>query len=180
MLTSLIQQAQSGDNESMEKLLIQFQPLLKKYAYKLHYEDSLNDLVLFFIELILSLPSSLLKQDSDGKTINYIAVSIKNHYCHLVKRRIDEKNEICFSQLNDEQSYYINSCLTMPDSFEAETVFSIIKKILTQREFEIIIYIYYFNYSSADIARVKNVSRQSVNQIKKRALSKLKKNLQKE
>ena len=40
MLKDTIAAAQQNDEESLLALIEKFKPLLKKYAYKLHYEDS--------------------------------------------------------------------------------------------------------------------------------------------
>ena len=40
MLKDTIAAAQRNDEESLLALIEKFKPLLKKYAYKLHYEDS--------------------------------------------------------------------------------------------------------------------------------------------
>ena len=50
-LTERILKAKSEKDE-MLSLLRQFDPLLKKYAHELRYEDAYNDLQLCFIELI--------------------------------------------------------------------------------------------------------------------------------
>ena len=49
MLKDTIAAAQRNDEESLLALIEKFKPLLKKYAYKLHYEDSFFDLQLDFI-----------------------------------------------------------------------------------------------------------------------------------
>jgi len=47
---------QNGNNEHVEELIEKFSPLLKKYAYKLKYEDALSDLILIFIETLNKIP----------------------------------------------------------------------------------------------------------------------------
>lgn len=55
MLCELINSVQSNDKNAMTELIGRFQPLLKKYAAKLNYEDAYEDLVLYYIGLIKSL-----------------------------------------------------------------------------------------------------------------------------
>ena len=52
MLKDTIAAAQRNDEESLLALIEKFKPLLKKYAYKLHYEDSFYDLQLDFIQIV--------------------------------------------------------------------------------------------------------------------------------
>lgn len=52
MLKDTIAAAQRNDEESLLALIEKFKPLLKKYAYKLHYEDSFFDLQLDFIQIV--------------------------------------------------------------------------------------------------------------------------------
>ena len=54
MLRDLVKKAQGNDKEAMLKLIEQFVPLLRKYSRKLNYEDSYEEMTLFFIELIKS------------------------------------------------------------------------------------------------------------------------------
>jgi DNA-directed RNA polymerase specialized sigma subunit len=52
MICRLLARAQQGDDEAMLELINRFQPLLKKYAKKLRYDDAYEDCLLFFIELV--------------------------------------------------------------------------------------------------------------------------------
>lgn len=51
MLSEAIASAQHNNPDSLLALIEKFKPLLKKYAYKLHYEDAYYDLQLDFIIL---------------------------------------------------------------------------------------------------------------------------------
>lgn len=55
MLDETIASAQHNNSESLLALIEKFKPLLKKYAYKLHYEDAYYDLQLDFIQIILTI-----------------------------------------------------------------------------------------------------------------------------
>ena len=48
MLDETIASAQHNNSESLLALIEKFKPLLKKYAYKLHYEDAYYDLQLLY------------------------------------------------------------------------------------------------------------------------------------
>lgn len=177
MLQELITDAQSGNKQSMEELILKFQPLIRKYAYKLNYEDSENDLILFFIELIRVFPKEILNAADEGKIISYIFVSIKNQYNHLIKDLIRRKNEICLSQLSEEQNHFLESRLASDYEEPLERIFSGLSTILLPSELRIIIQIYYLGYSAAEIAREGSYTRQAVNQLKQRALKKIREHL---
>ena len=55
MLSEAIASAQHNNPDSLLALIEKFKPLLKKYAYKLHYEDAYYDLQLDFIQIVLSI-----------------------------------------------------------------------------------------------------------------------------
>ena len=41
-----------NDSEQMYQLIKKFDPLIRKYSYRLRYEDAYSDIVLLFIEKI--------------------------------------------------------------------------------------------------------------------------------
>lgn len=173
MLCEWIKAAQAGDKESINKLIEKFQPLLRKYAYKLSYEDAYEDLLLYFIELILSLKSSILSNTNDARLVSYISKGVQNQYCHFIKKYIDSKNELQFSQLSEEQLHCIQQNLSTEDK-ETTLPFEILNTILTPKETTTILAIYYYGYTSAELAKRYHLTRQAVNQLKQRALKKLK------
>lgn len=174
MLCTLTAKAKAGDENAMLQLINQFQPLLHKYSYKLGYEDAYNDLVLFFVELIHKIPEKIIISSKEGIIVTYFATCLKHHYYYLLKHNIFYINEIDISQLSTEQMHYLESLLSSSEQTN-ENIFGILENCLTKNELRIIILIYYYGYSSAEIARSKKITRQAVNQLKKRALKKIKK-----
>ena len=69
MIIDKIKCAQAGNQEAMLDLINKFMPLLKKYCYKLGYEDSLEDLQLEFITLIFTFKTDNLRDKSDGAVV---------------------------------------------------------------------------------------------------------------
>ena len=69
VICNLIKQAKNGDKSCMEKLIATFIPLIKKYSYKLNYEDAENDLIISLLQLIYDMPLS----NNDGQAVNYIS-----------------------------------------------------------------------------------------------------------
>ena len=66
MLSEAISSAQHNNPDSLLALIEKFKPLLKKYAYKLHYEDAYYDLQLDFIQIVLSINLDAQNQNSEA------------------------------------------------------------------------------------------------------------------
>lgn len=173
MLYDLISGAQNGDKDAMVKLIDRFQPLLKKYAAKLRYEDAYEDTVLFFIEFIKCFNLKSMNSLKDEVIVSYINTSIINFYNKKIQKLIERKKEIVISDLTREQAYYTEVRLAKEDKTDIFVEWGFEKK-LNQNEYRIIYMVYIEGYSVAEIVRTSNKSRQAVNQIKRRALKKLK------
>lgn len=172
MLCDLVVMAQKGDKDAMLELINKFTPLLKKYAVKLGYEDADADIVLYYIELIKAINLSRLTCQNDEVIVSYINRSIINFYKKGIKKRIEAKREILLSELTEEQVYCIEAQNAKRDKYNLVHEIGM-KEILNQTEYQLICLIYYEGYTTAEIARIENKSRQAVNQLKQRALKKL-------
>ena len=177
LLKELIKKAKEGNKESMLELINKFEPLLKKYAKKLNYDDAINDLIVYFIELIKKINLDSLQGTSDGYIVAYIRTSEYNHYIYKLKEIISRKDEILFTNLSDSQKYFIEAEMATYDDLTNNLSELYLDKLLNDFEYRIIIMIFSKGYSSAEIARIFGTSRQSVNQTKNRALKKIKVNL---
>ncbi|AGC67701.1 RNA polymerase sigma factor, sigma-70 family [Thermoclostridium stercorarium subsp. stercorarium DSM 8532] len=174
MTIDIIAKLQNGNGNAAIVLINKFNPLLKKYAYKLNYEDAYNDLLADLISLLNNLQISNIKNQREESIVSYIRTSIHSFY---VKRLIQIKrlrNISLYSQLNDKERYYIESLPSTTDVY-SDCELHYIKKILTKQEFKIIYMIYFLGYTVTEIAKSQNVSRQAVNQMKNRVLKKLRK-----
>lgn len=80
MTKDLIIQSHAGDGSSTLKLIDKFNPLLKKYTYKLNYEDAYNDLLFDFLKFLNTIPLDSIRNPNEGILINYIKKSIHNSY----------------------------------------------------------------------------------------------------
>ena len=174
MIKELIISAQKKNNDAMMSLINNFQPLLKKYSRKLNIEDSYPDLLLYFVELIQSMDISKLKSSTDAVIVTYISRSVYNHYCHILKNIIYLKQEIVMSALTCEQTYLLQNKISSKDPQDIFVELNL-QEHLTPKENMIIYLIFIKGYSSEDIAKKNNQSRQSINQTKKRALKKIEK-----
>lgn len=55
-LCDLILKAKSGDRNAMMEIIERFTPIIKKYSYKLNYEDTEQDLILNLIQAVYKMP----------------------------------------------------------------------------------------------------------------------------
>lgn len=175
MLVNRIIEVQSGSDEACLKLIRQFNPLLKKYARKLSYDDAYNDLLVEFLSLIKNLNINRLHNHSAGVIVAYISKSMYSSYLHLSKAKHKYIQKIMpLSALSEEEQYYVEVSLSSLDNYDILQILDQ-EMILNQHEIYIIYMIYFFGFPSSEIAQKLGVSRQSVNQTKVRALKKIKK-----
>ena len=97
-MVKLIILAKQKDQEAILKLIDKFNPLLKKYAYLLKYEDALQDLIIFFIDLLYKIPDSLLQNYNEGKIVVYIEKSVKHQYVYMSKKICRSNKTTCNSE----------------------------------------------------------------------------------
>lgn len=169
MLTTLITEAQSGNQDAMMQLITQFQPLLRKYSRRLNYEDSDNDLILLFIESIMRTNINSIKQKSEGALVSYIVKAVYHSYCILIKQAVAHRAApYSLEELTDGQ-FFSSSMYHSPVQHHLDFP----KGILTQREELILKQLYESELSVSEIAQVYHISRQAINQSKLRAESKL-------
>lgn len=177
MLYELIQNAQKGNKEAMLELINRFSPLFKKYAKKLNYEDAYEDIVLYFIKLVKIFKLSEMKNSEEAAIVSYINIAVVNFYHKSVYKAVKDKKEIAISVLTEEQRYYIESLLVKSDVPDILLELKG-KDFLDEKEYKLLSMIYVEDYSVAEIARMYNKTRQSVNQMKQRILKKLRKVMQ--
>lgn len=164
---------QSRDSDSTLKLIEKFNPILKKYAYRLYYEDAYNDLLVDFIELLFNINLEKMQNKDDGCLISYLTTSIHNSYIKKLIKIKQLRNFTIYSDLTEKELYYIDSLTATNDTY-VNTDFDLLRKLLTNPEFIIIKMIFYGGYSVAETAGALGITRQAVNQMKNRALKKLK------
>ena len=165
--------AAQKDKVALLELVTRFTPLLKKYANLLRYEDAYFDLQLDFIELISNFKLDKMLKTDNGALLSYIKKAIYNQYIKRSKANNEYLiNNNTISDMSDEQVAVISIKFSVVDNYDV-MCFKEYKDYLTQQEFEVILLIFYFGYEVSEIARNKKVSRQAINQLKNRALSKL-------
>lgn len=173
MLLEELNHAQSGDDQAMLNLISKFLPLIKKYGRRLGYEVAANDLIADFIEFISEWNLNNFHQSSDGAAVKYIAQSLYHIYLKRLKFQIEiEPKCISMEELTPGQLNVLSAKTATWDKYTLSTV--IPDGLLTPREFFILSEIYEKGTPVASLAKSLRVSRQNVNQIKKKAVAKLK------
>lgn len=169
MIIDDIRSGQRGNQSAVLRLINGFSPTLKKYAHKLKTEDAYFDLQAEFIELILYLDCNKLRNTSDGAMVKYLSQSIYHAYIKLLRQLIDNNvPTISVDELTDNILY--QSPTTHENCFDS---YDIPPDLLTSQEADVFYQICILGYSASELARKKGVSRQSINQAKQRAISKL-------
>lgn len=91
MIIDDVRSSQKGDQQAVLDLINKFSPALKKYARKLETEDAYYDLQVEFLDLILNLDCSKLRETGDGAMVQYLSQSIYHAYIKLLRQLIDNK-----------------------------------------------------------------------------------------
>lgn len=172
----LIQRAQTDISNIME-LVDLFNPLIKKYAYLLSDEDAYNDLRLEFIEIIIKIDLNRIKNTQNGSLIAYLEKSFRNEYIKKARRLLSYQcKNYMVGEMPEKEAVKPQTQLSSTDYYR-ELDYLFLDKYLTRLEFETIILIFYYGYSVLEISKIKKVSRQAVNQLKNKAIFKLRKQL---
>ncbi len=169
MLKDLIEKL--PNNDACLELIEMFDKLLRKYARLLSYEDSYEEMRLFFIELIFQLKNKKICTDNDGYIVSYISKAVRNQYIALSKGH-RMKREISFSDISEAQLIYVEQQTSTEDRYDISDYFPQ-KNPLSNRETIILKAIFMKECSVEKIAQELGISRQAVNQAKNRALEKI-------
>jgi RNA polymerase sigma factor (sigma-70 family) len=173
-LCDLIKGAQSGNEICTLTLVERFIPLLRKYAGLLKTEDSFEMLLLGFLEVIMSLDLQKMQSTKDGALVNYFAKATFHSFLKFQKKIYKESEHTSlYEGLSEAQKYCIqNKLVAYDDLFEVEYD-DLFTAVLTDREREVLVSTLVEGNTAAFIAEQLGVSRQNVNQIRRKALSKL-------
>jgi RNA polymerase sigma factor (sigma-70 family) len=166
-LIDIVKKARKGEKEAMIELLEKFKPLIKKYSYKLNYEDSEAELVLFLLEIVHSMEIENGSYINDECVIGYINKCFINKFYKLSNSRYMKSIiETCLEiEISNEEDYldietniYVNELLGK----------------LTNRQRMIVHSIYIDNKQQKQIAKEFHISRQAIHRTKRRAFEILK------
>ena len=159
MICRLLARAQQGEEKAMLELISRFQPLLKKYGKKLGYDDAYEDCLLFFIELVKGMDLKKLNTLKDQVAISYIKVSVTHFYSGRIRRLLEERREIAFSELTEEQRYYVEAKAAKQDERDVFAELGV-DRLLNPNERMLLYIVYAKGYTIAEIPRKYNKERQ--------------------
>jgi RNA polymerase sigma factor (sigma-70 family) len=151
------------NEDSINRLLEVFSPVINKYSSLLEGEDTKQDLILHFLQTLQKMPLDQFQVKNNKVVFTYLAKSIKYEFIKLSKlnrKKFNIEYSLSFVDYDEKVTDSMMELLEMMES-------------LTKHESSIIKYIYIHDFSVSEIARSLRVSRQSINQTKNRALEKL-------
>lgn len=164
-LIDCIKNAKAGDKNSLHSLILKFDPLITKYSRFLNYEDSKSDLMVCFIQAVYKFPT---KSESieDRTILSYINKCVVNAYINISKnnKKLCNREYLCEIQEWNHK-----------EDFQSNIEFYDLLKYLNEKEMIVITLKYLNCFSDIEISKKLNISRQYVNKLNKRALSKIKK-----
>lgn len=157
-LCRVIEKAKMGDNQSLEKLITKFEPIINSISWKGKSEYLRTDLTIFLISLIKGIKLEYIENLSDGALVKYIQKSLYREYYKLNKRSLImevELNDIFNSTSNEYQDIEYKILL---DEFE-------VKSIISERQKYMLLKKYCYLSTEEEITRELKVSRQAVNKM---------------
>ena len=158
------------------RLIERFNPLFKKYANRLNYEDAYNDLQLDFLCALRKMNLGKMRNYSDGAMVKYIQIVLHHAYVKRLEGYIaTRKYTIPFCSLSGEQILHIDDNLKCTDQYHSLMIMDL-RNILSLKEYQIVIACCLQGYRASEIAEKTHITRQAVNQIKHSALRKIRKN----
>ena len=172
----LIEQAQNNDNDAMLEIIEAFSPLIAKYSSYMNYdEDFKSEMQLKLIEFILNeFKTENLRDKNNYVIVKYIQTVLHNHYILLSKaNRKHNDNEVSYE--HDILVDLSDSNDSLQDNTKDLLLHETLKSVLTDREYLCVDLIILQGYTAESVSDKLGISKQAVNQCKKRALKKLKK-----
>lgn len=170
---NLIELAQNNDKHSLICLVEKFDPLLKKYAYKLNDIDAYNNLRADFIEFILNVDTKKIRSQNDAKLVSYISTSIYHFYLKQSILLNCTKKTLLLSDLSEAQITKIEEQSAVNEMHIYHNLEYALSK-LTSKEKKLIHLIFYNEITIPEVAKLYGTSRQAINQKKIRILKKMK------
>lgn len=174
-LKDLICAAKNDNQLAMLEIIDMFKPAIQKYTRLMKYsEDAHSDIVLTLIELIHAIDLDKLTCQNDYALINYISKTLYHKYIYIsrlnralsqVETQYDSEQEIERTMYDPSGSHFTSDV----------AILDLLNRELTQRESYCILEIVLRGRLATEVAAELGVTKQAINQCKKRSLEKLKK-----
>ncbi|MFA9399428.1 MAG: helix-turn-helix domain-containing protein [Clostridiaceae bacterium] len=166
LISDLIKKAKTGDKESMELLIIKFNPIINSLSWKMKNEFGRTDLTIFLMNLIYEINLTHVLNSSDGALINYIKKALYREYY-----RINKTSSINEVELID----IITECNNDYDYVEDKVFLDqlVCQKIINKNQKYLLIKKYYGGFTDQEISKNLSISRQAVSKMHKVAIKNL-------
>lgn len=128
---------QGGDANAALELVEKFKPLIKRYAFFLHREDSFEDLQRFLLSMLKTWDTSRLSSTDDATVTRYIANSVKNEYIALSKQKAKERGTSYLEDATLPQALEYAQKTSTCDQYDQLTLQDL-HKVLNEYEFAIV------------------------------------------
>lgn len=149
-----------------------FNSKINYLSYKLKYPEASTDLIIYLYELVLRL--DLNKFTIDDEILKYIRKCLHNKSIKLSHIINFDKNFILFN--SDEEILDLIDKNNSSNEY-SNIIFNDLISSLRTKQKQIIFYKFYLQLTDIEIARIFNISRQSINKTQRLALKILKANL---
>ena len=160
----LIHAYQNHYMRKFESLYAAFYPLLVHYGSKIGDEDAIQDLTVFFMELLFKIDLDRFRMDDGEDLQRYIAVAIRNRYIAMSKERQKiRQTEITLCEYIAGSKEDTDTRIALQSALAA----------LSEAQRRVLLLRYYYGYRDAEIADLLQISRQAVNRQENRALKAL-------
>lgn len=169
-----------NNSEQMYQLIKKFNPLIRKYSYKLGYEDAYADIVVRFIEKIQKINLNTLKSTDDNSMLKYIKKLVQNisnnlfyqssHTSVIPSLSLSEFENSDLSGIKQKLDHYYSTTDEYPI-----IITNFLDCNLTPYQADIIKYIFLKDFSVKQVSKIYGVSEEAITISKNRALKKLKK-----
>ena len=143
---------QGGDTNAALELVEKFKPLIKRYAFFLHREDSFEDLQCFLLSMLKTWDTSRLSSTDNATVTRYIANSVKNEYIALSKQKAKERGTSYLEDATLPQALEYAQKTSTCDQYDQLTLQDL-HKVLNEYEFAIVYAIYFEQRSVAEVAQ---------------------------
>jgi len=173
MLLEHVKSYKTGNQDSLIHIINLFNPVMKKYNNKYSDDDIMSCFIISLIELLNDIDIS--NFNYDGEIVNYINRTIINTYIDIIRK----KSIISEVAIHDIDYPILDSKNNFDELINNLDFFKMID-CLTSREKFVIHELFKNQQKSIDIAKKLGISKQSLHNVKKRALKKIETGLNKE
>jgi len=158
--------AGEGDEECVLEIIQKFMPSILKFSKELGYEEAQTDLIIGLLESMGKIKRNINSDSQDGMVVTYLYRLLKNKKIDLFRKNVKGKDQrvVDIEKIGE---------LAYEDDFEDHFAMDELLESLTIKQQTVLKLKYFYGYSDVEIGKVLDVSRQSVNKIKMRAIEKL-------